>query len=196
MSPATGRAGRAEAERRLETARRGAELLERKQRILEHTVTRLRGRAAQAQQAWEEAARAAAVWLQRSAALDGMERIREAAPGAWARVHLQTAVSMGIEYPASAGCELPAFADQAGSSALVFAARSHAEALRTAAVSAAARRALELVEADLEGTRARQRAVENRWIPRLERTLDQIVRRIEEQEMEETLRLRWAADRS
>jgi vacuolar-type H+-ATPase subunit D/Vma8 len=43
-------------------------------------------------------------------------------------------------------------------------------------------------------TRTRQRAVEKRWIPRLEEELTAIRRQLDEQELEESLRLRWAAD--
>jgi len=50
-----------------------------------------------------------------------------------------------------------------------------------------------LVSAELAVTRTRQRAVEKRWIPRLEEGLAAIRRRLDEQELEEGLRLRWAA---
>src|SRR5674476_903709 len=42
----------------------------------------------------------------------------------------------------------------------------------------------------------RERAVEKRWIPRLENELLAIRRQLDEQELEESLRLRWAADRN
>lgn len=82
-----------------------------------------------------------------------------------------------------------------GSSALAFAVRAHREALEVAVRLAAADRAIALLGAELAATRSRQRAVENRWIPRLEAELDEIRRRLEEQEMEETLRVHWAAEK-
>jgi len=51
-----------------------------------------------------------------------------------------------------------------------------------------------LVSAELAMTRTRQRAVEKRWVPRLEGELLAIRRQLDEQELEEGLRLRWAAD--
>ncbi|MGZ5404039.1 MAG: V-type ATP synthase subunit D, partial [Nocardioides sp.] len=51
-----------------------------------------------------------------------------------------------------------------------------------------------LLEAELVATRTRQRAVENRWIPKLEEELRIIRSRLEEQELEETLRVHWAAE--
>ena len=195
MSPAPGRAGRAEAERRLQTARRGAELLERKQRILELSIAELSARAAAAQRAFAEAAASAARWQARSAALDGMEQILEARPAETAEVRVRLTAAMGSTYPAGIDCTVPPNEAPGGSSALAFSVQAHREALQAAVRVAAARRAVEVVEADLEATRTRQRAVENRWIPRLEQALELIRRRIEEQELEETLRLRWAADR-
>ncbi|WP_259310151.1 V-type ATP synthase subunit D [Cellulomonas sp. P24] len=81
-----------------------------------------------------------------------------------------------------------------GSSALVYAVAAHEAALAAGARCAAAERAVHLVQAELVATRTRQRAVEHRWIPRLERELATIRRRLDEQELEEALRLRWAAD--
>ncbi len=60
---------------------------------------------------------------------------------------------------------------------------------------AAVQRAQMLLAAELASTRTRQRAVENRWIPRLENQLLNIRRQLDAQELEESLRLRWAADR-
>jgi V/A-type H+-transporting ATPase subunit D len=57
---------------------------------------------------------------------------------------------------------------------------------------AVATRAVEVVRADLDATRTRQRAVERRLVPRLEAELDAIERALEELEMQEQVRLRWA----
>jgi ATP synthase subunit D len=59
---------------------------------------------------------------------------------------------------------------------------------------AAAQRARLVVSAELAATRTRQRAVEKRWVPKLESELLSIRRQLDEQELEEGLRLRWAAE--
>ena len=75
-----------------------------------------------------------------------------------------------------------------------YAAAAHRSALAAAVRHAAAQRAVLLVSAELAATRTRQRAVEKRWVPRLENELLAIRRQLGEQELEEGLRLRWAAD--
>lgn len=187
------RADRADVERRLETATRGAELLDRKQRILQRAIEGLQERADTARRAWEEQAEAAAVWLQRSAGLDGEDRISAAAPVEDAVVQVQWGGAMGISYPEGAQCVLPAASPAGGSSALAYTAATHRRALEAAVAAASAARALLLVSKELEATRTRQRAVENRWIPLLQEQLDGIERKVAEQELEESLRLRWSA---
>lgn len=49
-----------------------------------------------------------------------------------------------------------------------------------------------LVSAELTTTRLRQRAIENTWIPRLEAKLISIQGQLDQQELEESLRVRWA----
>ena len=187
------RADKADVERRLATATRGAELLDRKQRILRLAIDGLQEEAAAARLAWQEHARLAAVWLQRAAGLDGDDRIAEAAPNEAATVMIRWGGAMGISYPQGAECLLPDVSPSGGSSALAFAAATHREALQFAVAAASAERALLLVSRELLATRTRQRAVENRWIPQLQAQLDEIARRIAEQELEESLRLRWSA---
>jgi vacuolar-type H+-ATPase subunit D/Vma8 len=77
---------------------------------------------------------------------------------------------------------------------LYYAAAAHRSALSAAVRHAALQRAVLLVSAELAATRTRQRAVEKRWVPRLEGELLAIRRQLDEQELEEGLRLRWAAD--
>ncbi|MCC3279552.1 V-type ATP synthase subunit D [Arthrobacter sp. zg-Y40] len=187
------RAERAEVQRRLATARRGAELLDRKQRILQRSIDGLAERADAERLAWEELAREAAVWLRRTTALDGADRLAEAAPSDTALATVRWGGAMGISYPEDASCTVPAAPPAGGSSALAYAAAAHRTALEAAVAAAASQRALLLVSEELAATRTRQRAVENRWIPRLEEQLTAIERRIAEQELEESLRLRWAA---
>ncbi len=190
----TGRAGRMRVERRLATAHHGAELLDRKQRILADELERLHLNAALTGRVWLDAAREADVWLARAAALDGRAAIEAAAPLAPAMVEVQWGGSMGVAYPEDARCDLPASTSPGASSALTYARDCHRTALEAAVTHAAAERAVTLLSAELKATRTRLRAVEKRWIPRLENELEAIRRSLQELEMEENFRLRWGAD--
>ena len=190
----TGRAGRMRLGRRLLIARHGADLLDRKRQIMTDELERLQLNAERVSDSWSTRARDASTWLQRASALDGHGRIQEVAPAPPAQVEIIWSGAMGVAFPDSASCDIPAMAGRGGSSALVYAAAGHRDALMAGARCAAAERAVRLVQTELDATRLRQRAVEHRWIPRLERELDAIRRRLAEQELEEALRLRWAAD--
>jgi V/A-type H+/Na+-transporting ATPase subunit D len=183
-------------ERRLQMARHGAQLLDRKKHIMAIELERLQLRADRSLQEWEERAREAAVWLRRAAALDGRERIEAASPARPAEVELTWGGAMGVAFPQEALCQPPVAPPAGGSSALSYAAAAHRSALSAAVRHAAAQRAVLLVSAELATTRTRQRAVEKKWIPRLEEELTAIRRQLDEQELEESLRLRWAADRN
>ena len=191
---ATGRAGKLRVERRLLTARHGAELLDRKKRILADELERLHLKAARTEQVWLTAARDAESWLARTAALDGRELIAAAAPLTPARIQVEWGGAMGVTYPEDAQCEAPVAAPAGASSALTYAATAARAALAAAVRHAAAERAVLLLAAELDATRTRLRAVQKRWIPRLEGELDTIRRQLQEQELQENLRLRWAAD--
>jgi len=99
---------------------------------------------------------------------------------------------MGVSYPENVTVQLPPERHPGGSSALSYAAQSHRDSLVAAATCAAARRAMLLVSAELTTTRLRQRAIENTWIPRLEAKLISIQGQLDQQELEESLRVRWA----
>jgi V/A-type H+-transporting ATPase subunit D len=191
---ATGRAGKLRVERRLLTAQHGAELLDRKQRILADELERLHLKAARTEQVWLTAARDAKTWVARTAALDGRELIAAAAPLTPAEVQVEWGGAMGVTYPEDAQCEAPVAAPAGASSALTYAASAARVALAAAVRHAAAQRAVFLLAAELNATRNRLRAVQKRWIPRLENELDTIRRQLQEQELQENLRLRWAAD--
>ncbi|MDJ0322698.1 V-type ATP synthase subunit D [Cryobacterium sp. PH31-AA6] len=191
----TGRSGKVRLEQRLITARRGAALLDRKQHIMTDELDRLQLHADGIRHEWEDRARDAAVWLRRAAALDGRERIEAAAPVEPAVVEIHWGGAMGVTYPEDADCRLPDATEHGGSSALSYARIAHRSALAAAVQHAAVQRAVLLLSTELTATRTRQRAVENRWIPRLEERLSAIQRKLEDQELEEGLRVRWAADR-
>lgn len=191
-----GRAGKVRIERRLMTARHGLRLLDSKQHILADELERVQLRSELVRAEWEELAREAGLWLRRAAALDGSGRIEAAAPLEPAGVQLRWGSAMGVLYPDDPECRLPAPPQKGGSSALSYTAAVHRSALEAGVRYAAVQRAELLLAAELAATRTRQRAVENRWIPRLENELLAIARQLDAQELEESLRLRWAADRN
>jgi V/A-type H+/Na+-transporting ATPase subunit D len=186
-----GRAGRLWLQRRLETARRGADLLDRKLRILQSELDRLRESAAQTATEWDRCQADANRWLLRAGMLDGQRAIRLSADSSFADVTISYAVSMGVRFPAGATCTIPPPAAWDGP-ALTTARHAQRAALTAAVRHAAAAEALRVIEAEALATRYRLRAVKDRWIPRLEQALAEVTFAIEEQERADAARLRLA----
>jgi V/A-type H+/Na+-transporting ATPase subunit D len=190
-----GRAGRLQLERRLQVARRGADLLDRKLRILQRELPALRTDAERAARDWERRAADADRWLLRAALLGGQRAIRLAGTGTPARVDIGYAVTVGVRHPAAITCTFPA--PEGWTDATLTAARqAHQAALQAAARSAAASAALRIMEAETTATRQRLRAVRDRWIPLLEQARDELVLALDEQERADGARLRLAARNS
>ncbi|HUY45437.1 MAG TPA: V-type ATP synthase subunit D [Streptosporangiaceae bacterium] len=187
-----GRAGRLWLQRRLETARRGADLLDRKLRILQGELDRLRISAAQTATEWDRCQADADRWLLRAGLLDGQRAIRLAADGLFADVTISYAMTMGARFPAGAACAIPP-SDAWDGPALAAARQAYRTALAAAVRHAAAAAALRVIEAEGLATRYRLRAVRDRWIPRLEQALAEVTFAIEEQERADAARLRLAA---
>jgi V/A-type H+-transporting ATPase subunit D len=190
-----GRAGRLWLTRRLAVARRGADLLDRKLRILQEETTRLRDAAAQTAAEWDRCCAEAERWLLRASMLGGERAIRLAAEGSAADVTITYGVTMGVRHPDGAACRVPASQAWDGP-ALAATRQAHGRALAAAARHAAAAEALRVVEAEALATRYRLRAVKNRWIPRLEQALAEVSLALEEQELADTARLRLATRRA
>jgi V/A-type H+/Na+-transporting ATPase subunit D len=188
----TGRAARLRVQRLVAVARHGVDLLERKQRIVAAEHERLMLHADGLREQWRAAADEARTWADRATALDGWTAIDAAAPLRRARVTAAAGRVMGIEFPEDGRVEAGERPRTGGSSSLEFAARAMADALEIALDHAAVRRAAATMAAELDATRTRRRAIEHRWIPRLEAELDRIERALDEQEREENLRVRWA----
>ncbi|MEI8406609.1 MULTISPECIES: V-type ATP synthase subunit D [unclassified Kribbella] len=191
--PMTGRAGRLALTGRLATARRAVELLDRKQQALAVESERLQLAAARAAETFEQEARVASQWLRRSTALDGQRGLSAAIPDGTAEVIIGYQATMGVRHPTRTDVRFAPRTEPAGSSALSYAVQAHRAAVVAAVNLAAARRAATLVADELELTRQQQRALEVRWIPKLDRRLAELEQRLDEVEREENLRLRWAA---
>jgi V/A-type H+/Na+-transporting ATPase subunit D len=194
LSVPPGRAGRLWLMQRLETARRGADLLDRKLRILQIQLAQRRDAAAQAAVRWESSQQDAERWLLRAALLGGQRAIRLAADDAPAEVTITYDTTMGTRYPADAACSIPPPLTYDGP-AVTQARRAYRAALAAAVQHAAAAQALRVIEAEALITRYRLRAIQNRWIPRLEQALAEVTFAIEELERADTARLRLARSR-
>jgi V/A-type H+/Na+-transporting ATPase subunit D len=186
-----GRAGRLWLTRRLETARRGVGLLDRKLRILQGELARGRAAATQTAARWESCQADADRWLLRAALLNGQRAIRLAGGTQPADVTVTYTTVMGIRYPAQAGCVIPAAATWDGP-VLAQARLAHRAALEAAVQHAAAAAALRILEDETAVTRYRLRAVRDRWIPHLEQALAEVTFEIEELERADAARLRRA----
>jgi V/A-type H+-transporting ATPase subunit D len=186
-----GRAGRIWLVRRLDTACRGADLLDHKLRILQGELARLDAALAQTAARWDECQADARTWLVRAALLGGERAIRLADDGQAADVRVTYSTTMGIRYAKTATCAIPPTVTW-DSPVLARARQAHRAALEAAAGHAAATAAVRTVADEVSATRYRLRAVQDRWIPRLEQALAELSFTIEELERADTARLRLA----
>ncbi len=191
LSVPPGRAGRLWLERRLAVAYRGADLLDRKLRILAAELDGLRAAAAATGQEWQQRSREAERALLRASLLGGQRSVRLAAGQEFAEVTVSYTVTMGARHPDGTECVVPGPATWDGP-ALAAARQAHAAALAAAVRHAAASAAVSVIEAETAATRYRLRAVRDRWIPRLQEALTQVEFVLEEQERADGARLRQA----
>lgn len=193
-----GRAGRTWLQRRLAVAERGADLLDQKLRLLHAERQRLSVLAQRTGEAWEAAAQAADEWLLRGALLGGQRGIRLATAPGTVDVEVAWTYLMGVRYPSEVRCT-PVLSEPGtappDNAALAAARDAHRRAVEAAARHAAAAAAVRVLEVEEVATRRRLRAIEGRWMPRLQQALAQIQLGLEEQEHAEGVQLRWAAAR-
>lgn len=187
-----GRAGRLWLERRLHAARRGADLLDRKLRILQADLAVLQDAARQAEQDWRAAAAAADQALLIASVLGGHRGVQLAAGQGYADVRIRFTVTMGVRRPSEATCTAPDGPLPWASPQLVLARQAHQAALEAAVSYAAAARALEATAAETATTRVRLRAISGRLIPGLEQARDQVMLAIDELERADGARVRRA----
>jgi vacuolar-type H+-ATPase subunit D/Vma8 len=193
-----GRAGRPWLARRLALANRGAQVLDDKRHALMRERAQFVERVDDARRAWEEAVREAETWHRRALLLSGRRSLDLACfyVGGRAEVRLVWRRSMGVSYPSDADARLPSTPDviaPGGSSALPFAASAYGRAVEAGAQYAAARVALERIDAELAAAIRRLRALERRWIPAHEQALAALALALDETEREDALRTRWFA---
>ncbi|MFI1169357.1 V-type ATP synthase subunit D [Streptomyces sp. NPDC020801] len=194
LSP--GRAARLRLRRRLAAAERGADLLERKLRLLLERRTALEDAARVAGKRWREEIAAAEEWLLRGLVIGGEQALTEAVPARPGTLEVQWSALMGLRHPTGVTWSAPVREPGealAPNTALAHAETEYRTAVRTGAEYAAARTAAELVAAEALRTRQRVRALRRHWIPRLTQELAAADQALEQAEHEEAVRRRWAA---
>ena len=186
-----GRAGRLWLRRRLATAERGLELLDRKLRILRAEHDRLVLQATRTGEEWTAAYAEARTWGLRACLLSGRAALRPADP---AGVAVTWKYAMGTGYPDHATC-VPGIPPDAldGSTALRRAREAHRSALEAAARHAAAQEAERILGREVTATGQRIRALRDRWIPALHRSITDIELALDEMERSDAARLLRAA---
>ncbi len=188
-----GRAGRLWLDRRLGAARRGADLLDRKLRILQAKLAESGEAAALTGAAWRTAAAEADRLLLIATLLGGQRVIRLAEPTRYADVEVEFAVTMAVRHPVNGRCTPPP-GPVAWVSATVEQARvAHEAALASAVRHAVAATAERAIEAEIRVTRYRLRAITERLVPDLEEARAQVVLAIDELERSDSTRLRRQA---
>jgi len=194
-----GRAGRMWLRRRLVVAVRGGDLLEQKLRILVSEEQSFALQAEQTQTEWAAAVRDLELWVLRGTLLSGERGLRLADDRGAAEVEIGWRLTMGVRYPAEVSCRLPERDDARptpDNSALLEAVEAAERAVRAGVAHAVAATALAAVQEEIGSTRRQLRAVRERWIPRLESARAALTVALDDQEHDEGVRLRWAADRA
>ncbi|MFE1248431.1 V-type ATP synthase subunit D [Streptomyces sp. NPDC058735] len=191
-----GRAGRMRLSRGLEVARRGADLLDQKLRILRTEHERLVREDAAAREQWYARLAEAETWLRRGLLLSGEDALEAPSGAPRARVEIHWTSTMGVRHPGAVSCTVPERSPDgppAANTALLRAETAYAAAVRAAAESAAAGEAARALGVETRRTRRRLRALRRQWIPRLESALARADATLEQAEHEDAVRRRWAA---
>ena len=178
--------------RRLDTAERGREQLDRKLRILIPKRQRLQTRAARRREEWIATHAEAQTWLLRASLLGGQDAIRVATPSELVDVTVLWTSSMGLTYPeditlANSGPNQPVLA---GNAAVDPAATAFQAALLAGARAAAVDEAVRRLDAEIAVTHRRMRALDKRWLPWLQNSLATLELSLEQAEQEDAMRLR------
>jgi V/A-type H+/Na+-transporting ATPase subunit D len=195
-----GRAGKLWLAGRLDAARRGTELLDRKRQLLRREKERLALVVDERRRSWIEACADAQRWACRAAALGGTGGIALVAGAVAGRatVTVSWRNTMGVSHPDDAVCAFPVLAPTeiaAASAALGPTVAAHRHALECAVSCAVADAALRRIEEELHATQRRLRAIERHRMPYLQGALGELQLRLDELERQERVVTRWALRR-
>jgi len=189
-----GRAGRIWLRERLATARRAGDLLDRKLRALRAEQETARQRERDAEADWTRSYRDADRWLLRAVLIEGVRQLFDTGAQP-ARLEVRWVSTVGAVHPVDVDCRPAPWPDDdslPGTAAVVEAAAAYRDAVRAAAVFAAAAATRSALDREASLTRRRLRAVSDRRIPALERALRERTAALAESERAELVRLRWA----
>ncbi|MFD8034582.1 V-type ATP synthase subunit D, partial [Streptomyces sp. NPDC059717] len=178
-----GRAGRLRLRRSLATAVRGADLLERKLRLLLDRERTARQSAEETDRVWRQSLAEAESWHMRGVLLGGESALAAAVPTERARIDVQWGALMGVRHPAAVNWADPVRSPQErtpSNTALAHAETAYRAAARAAAELAAHQTAAGLLAAEAVRTRQRVRSLRQHWIPRLQDELALTVLALEE----------------
>lgn len=185
-----GRAGRLLLDRKLTAARRAADLLDRKLRILQAELRELSDQAAKTEHEWHLRCAEADRTLLIAALLAGERAIILATRPRYADVRIDHAVTIGVRRPASSQYTPPPGPDPWAGPHVAQARHAHQAALAAAAQHAAAAGAARIIEAEAVATRYRLHAIRDRLIPHLEQARADVMLAIDELERADDARLR------
>lgn len=188
-----GRSGRVWLQRRLGMARQSAGLLQQKLQVLRAEQSRYALLVQHTAPEWERSCREAETWLLRGALLGGQRAVQISTEGPTASVAVTWRTEMGTRHPDETSCTWVApLYEVVRGTALNEAAAAYRTALEAGARHGAAEAALEALTEEVAATAHRLRAVEQRWLPRLEGALRELELQLDEAERVEGARLRWA----
>jgi V/A-type H+/Na+-transporting ATPase subunit D len=184
----------------LASARRSADLLDRKRQLLRLEQHRLAARRAETLQRWTVSCEEAEHWGLRATLVGGASDVGLAALPVVgrSRVEITWRNTMGVRHPDDPRCSLevlPPVAGAAWNAAVGPAAAAYREALEAGAAHAVADRSWRIVGAELHATERRLRAMERHRLPGLEEALRRLELRLEELERQERVVTRWAERR-
>jgi V/A-type H+-transporting ATPase subunit D len=192
VSVPPGRASKLRLDHRLAMATSGADLLDRKLRILSAELVALRNAASETDLQWRAAAADADQRLLDASLLGGQRAIRLAVPRGFAEVNVTYEVTVGVRHPAGASFTPPREPAPWSGQAVDEARQAQQAAVTAAVTHAAAAAAAHAIETEVTATRIRLRAVRDRLVPRLQEALGRLALAIDEQEREDAIRLRLA----
>ncbi len=189
-----GRAGRIWLRRRLSTAERGRDQLDRKLRILLPEQQRLRIQVDRSTASWVSACEQARTWLLRSTLLSGEDALRNVAPPGLVGVEIGWTTVMGLSYPKDIRIVGPTSPSPTppSNAAVTPTADAFRAALLAGVRLAVDQDALRGVDAEIAVTRRRLRALDKRWLPWLNDSLTALDLSLEQAEQEDGIRLRRA----
>jgi V/A-type H+/Na+-transporting ATPase subunit D len=180
--------------RRIETAVRGRDQLDRKLRILVSEQQRLRIEDDRSRAAWTAECERARTWLLRATLLGGEDAVRTVTPAEPAHVEIRWTTAMGLSYPSDvllAGADAEP-QDPPANAAVPPTIDAFRAALLAGVRSAAAHEAVRRIDAEIAVTRRRLRALDKRWLPWLAESLRTLELSLEQAEQDDGIRLRRA----